>query len=146
MKANLFSVVTALVAVSLSSQLIAGTPAVAKKSKSDQSAGSAAKDTGAKSSALSLKIVSITSPVKAGADATVTAQTDPDALCKIAVKLKSGAATAKGLAAQHADKTGKASWTWKVATNTAAGSWPVEVTASSKGSKASANGTLEVTK
>jgi len=143
MKSRLFPLLTVVIAVSISSQLSAGTPALAKKSSGG---GTPAATTSESKKDLSLKIVSITSPVKGGSDATVVIQTDPDALCKITVKLKSGPASAAGLKAQHADSTGKATWNWKVAKNTSAGEWPVEITASSKGAKGSASGTLKVEK
>jgi hypothetical protein len=142
MKSRLFPWLAAVIAVAVSSQLATNVPALAKKSSgkdSSSSTAAAAKD-------LSVKIVSITSPIKAGADATAVAQTDADALCKITVKYKSGPATAAGLKAQHADSTGKVSWTWKTTKNTAAGEWPVEITATSKGSKGSASGTIKIEK
>ncbi|HEY9777665.1 MAG TPA: hypothetical protein V6C81_28130 [Planktothrix sp.] len=138
---KLFNVVTTIVSLSVCGQMITAMPAVAKKSSS-----SSAQSTAPDAQKLSLSLVNITSPVKAGADATATVQTSADALCKINVKLKSGAASSKGLEPTHADKSGKATWNWKVAKNTAAGDWPVEFTASLKGSKASTTGTLKVTK
>jgi hypothetical protein len=94
----------------------------------------------------SLKITNITSPIKGGADATVSVTTEPNAMCTITVKYRSGPATAAGLKSQRADKDGKASWTWKVGKNTAVGEWPVDVTSSLKGSKGKASTTLKIEK
>jgi hypothetical protein len=80
--------------------------------------------------ALSLKIVSVTSPVSPGANATLVAQTVPGANCDIDVYYKSGASTAQGLYAKTADSSGRVSWTWKVGTRTTSGNWQIVVKAS----------------
>jgi micrococcal nuclease len=82
---------------------------------------------------LSLQIVSVTSPVNAGAYATLVAKTVPGANCDITVYYKSGPSTAAGLYAKTADSNGDVSWTWKVSTNTTPGSWRIVVTASLSG-------------
>jgi hypothetical protein len=146
MKSRLFPLFSALVAAVVGTQLATISPAPAKKSSGKDSSSSTASAAKSDKKDLTVKIVSITSPIKAGADATAVAQTDADALCKITVKYKSGPATAAGLKAQHADSTGKVSWTWKTTKNTAAGEWPVEITATSKGAKGSASGTIKIDK
>ena len=78
---------------------------------------------------LSLQIVSVTSPVKAGASATLVAQTKPKAECAITVYLKSGPSKATGLTKINADSDGKASWTWKVGSSTTHGEYKIVVTA-----------------
>jgi hypothetical protein len=76
-------------------------------------------------------IISVTSPVSPGANATLVAQTVPGALCTITVRYKSGPGTAEGLKpTPTADSSGRVSWTWKVGTNTTPGTWPIVVTAS----------------
>jgi hypothetical protein len=140
MKNRLFTTLSIAVLVASSAQV--ALPALAKKSAASTAAPAAA----ASKAPLSLKVVSVSSPVKAGSDASASVQTDANAMCTISVKYKSGAATAAGLKAQRADKDGKASWTWKVAKNCSPGEWPVEFTASSKGSKATASSTLKVEK
>lgn len=82
------------------------------------------------SAELSLKIVSVTSPVSPGANATLVAQTVPGANCDIDVYYKSGASTAQGLYAKTADSSGRVSWTWKVGTRTTPGNWQIVVKAS----------------
>ncbi len=76
----------------------------------------------------SLTIVSVTNPVSKGGNAILTAQTAPGANCTITVYYKSGASKASGLAPKVADGSGVVSWTWKVASNTTAGTWRIVVT------------------
>jgi len=57
----------------------------------------------------SLEIVSVTSPVSSGSNATLVAQTIPGAECDITVYYKSGASTASGLYPKTADSSGRVS-------------------------------------
>lgn len=82
---------------------------------------------------LSLEIISVTSPVSPGEDATLEAKTTPGAECTIVVLYKSGSSRAKGLIPKTADSDGTVSWTWRVGTRTTPGDWPIYVTASSGG-------------
>lgn len=75
-----------------------------------------------------LEIVSITSPISKGANATLTAQTSPSASCSITVYYKSGPSKAAGLDPKTASPAGLVSWTWKVGAKTTSGNWPIEVT------------------
>jgi len=83
--------------------------------------------------ALSLQVVSITSPISPGANATLTVKTTPGAQCTITVNYKSGPSTASGLETKTADNLGNVSWTWKVGANTTPGTWTIVVTATSQG-------------
>jgi competence protein ComEC len=76
-----------------------------------------------------LEIVSVTSPVNAGGNATLTAKTAPGADCTITVYYKSGPSSASGLEPQTADADGMVSWTWKVGSRTTHGTWRIVVTA-----------------
>jgi len=78
----------------------------------------------------SIDIVDVTSPVNAGANATLQALTTPGASCDINVYYKSGLSEASGLYTKTADSDGYVSWTWKVGTNTTPGSWDIVVSAS----------------
>jgi len=72
-------------------------------------------------------------PVEAtgqGGYATCSAHTVPGATCTIAVYYSSGKSTAAGLGPKVADAAGNVSWTWKVGTRTAPGSYRTVVTAS----------------
>jgi micrococcal nuclease len=80
-------------------------------------------------SAISLAIISVTSPVSPGAYATLKARAPPGAQCAITVYYKSGPSKAQGLYSKQADSNGDVSWTWKVGTRTTPGSWRIVVTA-----------------
>jgi len=95
---------------------------------------------------LSVKIVSMTSPVTPGTDATVEAQTAPNATCTIAVEYASGASQASGLDQKTADSKGTVSWTWRVGPNTTPGKYPVTVSCSMDGKQASAKKSIDVKK
>jgi micrococcal nuclease len=82
---------------------------------------------------LTLLIVSVTTPVSPGANATLTAQTVPGAECIITVYYKSGPSSASGLYPKTADSTGRVAWTWKVGSQTTPGSWRIVVKATSGG-------------
>ncbi len=84
-------------------------------------------------SELTLTIVSVTSPVGPGYNATLIAKTAPGARCTITVYYKSGPSEAAGLYPKDADANGSVSWTWKVGTRTTPGSWRIVVTASLSG-------------
>ena len=89
--------------------------------------------------AIVVKLVALTSSVSPGKDATITVSTSANAKCEITVLYKSGPSKAQGLFPKPADSQGRASWTWRVGSNTTPGSWPITVTCSAGGQK----GTLE---
>jgi hypothetical protein len=72
-------------------------------------------------------LVSVTSPVARGHDATITVETAPAARCLITVTYKSGPSKARGLTPKNADGKGRVSWTWRVGTNTTPGTWPISI-------------------
>ncbi len=82
---------------------------------------------------LSLKIVSVTSPVSPGAYAKLEARAPPGSQCTITVYYKSGPSKAQGLYPKQADSNGDVSWTWKVGTRTTPGSWKIVVTVTHSG-------------
>ena len=79
---------------------------------------------------IELALVSLTSPVSAGAEATITVHSAPGARCLIAVRDKSGPSRAAGLVPKTANSRGQVSWTWRVGTRTTPGRWPIFVTCS----------------
>lgn len=85
---------------------------------------------------LFVELVSVTSPVKQGAEATVAIRTLPKAECSIRVRYKSGYSTAAGLYAKTADASGMVAWTWTVGVRTTPGTWPIYVTAEKNGETA----------
>lgn len=72
-------------------------------------------------------LISVTSPVLPGEDATLNAKVEPGAEATIRVFYKSGASNAAGLEAKKADGQGHVSWTWKVGSKTTPGEWKIEV-------------------
>ena len=82
---------------------------------------------------LAISVVSLTSPIKPGATASLTIQTLPGAACSIQVHYKSGPSGAAGLGAKTADGSGNVTWSWKVGSSTAKGSWSIVVTSSLNG-------------
>jgi micrococcal nuclease len=73
-----------------------------------------------------VKLVSVTSPARAGSYATLTPKVSPTATCKIVVMYKSGSSHASGLYSKR-PTFGVVSWTWMVGTNTTSGRWPIYV-------------------
>jgi hypothetical protein len=74
----------------------------------------------------------ITSPIKAGDNASITIKTNPEADCTIVAKYNNVPAQDSGLVAKSADEYGVASWAWTVAPSAPKGTWPVEVTCKNK--------------
>lgn len=93
---------------------------------------------------LEVKIVSLTSPVSPGDDATITIQTGARADCLITVRYKSGPSKARGLVPKTADSQGRVSWTWRVGSRTTPGTWPIIVTCSRNERQARLQTTLVV--
>jgi len=94
--------------------------------------------------AFPLQVISVTSPVAPGSDATLTAQTEPNAKCTITVNYKSGPSSASGLGAKAADGQGNVSWTWNVGKSTTAGTWQIVVTATYQGNTVTSTATFTV--
>jgi len=82
---------------------------------------------------LDVGLVSLTSPVASGDDASLTVRAAPTARCHITVHYKSGPSKAKGLVSKLADMQGQVSWTWRVGSRTTPGAWPIVVTCSHAG-------------
>lgn len=80
-----------------------------------------------------LRLVSLTSPVSPGDDASITIQTAPNAACIITVRYKSGPSKARGLYPQNADGRGMVTWTWRVGSRTTPGRWPIIIACSAGG-------------
>ena len=80
-----------------------------------------------------IDIVSLTSPIAPGGQASLTIKTTPGAACTITVYYKSGPSQAQGLGPQTANSEGNVTWSWKVGTRTTPGTWHVVVTADING-------------
>jgi hypothetical protein len=93
-------------------------------------------------SAKAVTIVSVSSPVDAGAYASLAAQTSPDAACNLSVVLPSGRQSeSSGLGPATADATGRVTLSWLTGTNTHPGPATATVTCGSH----STTGTFVIT-
>jgi hypothetical protein len=93
---------------------------------------------------LSLEVLSLTSPVSAGSNASIRVKTLPGANCTITVHYKSGPSSAAGLEPKAADANGEVSWRWKVGSRTSPGNWRIVVTASHDGKTVAQDTTFTV--
>jgi len=71
--------------------------------------------------------------VQQGHGASATIATAKSALCSIIVTYSTVVSQAQGLSPKSADTTGVATWKWIVGSNTAPGTWPIEVTCTADG-------------
>ncbi len=74
-----------------------------------------------------ITLMSLTSPISAGANATLVIQVAVGAVCDPGVIYKSGESSAGGLESKTAGGDGQLSWTWEVGTRTTPGTWTVYV-------------------
>ena len=75
-------------------------------------------------------LVNLSSPISAGSNANATIQTVPGASCYLGYTAPSGRpSTAQGLGATTADGNGICSWTWRIGSNTDAGTGSLAITA-----------------
>jgi competence protein ComEC len=100
--------------------------------------------TSAPQAQLSISVVSLTSPIAAGGNASLTVNTLPGAACTITVYYKSGPSQAAGLGSQTAGGNGSVTWSWKVGTRTTPGTWSITVTAALNGQSTSIQIPFEV--
>jgi competence protein ComEC len=80
-----------------------------------------------------INVVSLTSPISRGAQASITINTAPNILCTIAVYYKSGKSEAQGLEPKNSDGNGNCTWSWKVGARTTPGDWKIVLTAEGAG-------------
>ena len=85
------------------------------------------------SAAASVRLTSVTSPVGAGYNATLTVAVSRPATCSITVNYRSGPSHAAGLYAKQS-VAGRVIWTWKVGTRTTPGRWTIDVYCGAAGS------------
>lgn len=75
------------------------------------------------------QITALSSPVRAGQTASLSARAAPGATCNISYVTPAGTvSTAQGLISKVTDATGNASWSWVIGTNTRSGTGSVRVT------------------
>ena len=88
----------------------------------------------------------VTTPVRAGTQASVAVRTNPTSICTVAVAYNGVASHDPGLKPQTADGFGGVGWTWTVDTAAAAGTWPVDITCTYHGRSGVGRADLEVTR
>jgi outer membrane biosynthesis protein TonB len=74
-----------------------------------------------------LDILSVSSPIKGGQNATLSAKGKPNTAYDIKVVYSSGESSAKGLEDKTSDANGNVSWTWKVGAKTKPGTYTITV-------------------
>lgn len=104
---------------------IKATTSTAKTTSASTSATTTAPTT-TKSSA-SIKLIKVSSPVKAGSNATIEVQGLPNTQYNINVNYGTTDSTAKGLENKTSDKNGRVSWTWRVGSNTGPGNHSITI-------------------
>ena len=75
-----------------------------------------------------IELISITSPIAPNADATLVIRGKPNTEYTLVIRYNSGDSTAAGLGKKTSDASGVVSWTWKVGSRTASGTYPATVT------------------
>jgi hypothetical protein len=90
--------------------------------------------------ALAVTKVSLTASVCNGCTASVSIKTDAGAMCDIDVKYNSGSSTAAGLSPKTANSSGNVTWSWRVGSRTASGTYPIFIECS----KGDRSGSLEL--
>lgn len=91
-----------------------------------------------------VSIQSLSAPLKAGQNASLTIKTLPKAACSVKVTYKGQESTDGGLIPKNADDFGAVTWTWTVETLRPVGKWPVEVTCAHGKMSGYVKGELEI--
>jgi hypothetical protein len=76
---------------------------------------------------LSIRKIALTASVSNGGTAKVTIKTEANARCSIDVTYNSGSSTAAGLVDKTASAQGGVTWSWTVGTQTANGTYPIDI-------------------
>lgn len=95
---------------------------------------------------LSVTIISVTSPIERGNEATVKVKTAAAAKCTITVTYSSGKSQASGLERKTANAKGRVSWTWTVGGSTKPGKYPVDISCKKDGVEGTASTKIKVKK
>ena len=77
---------------------------------------------------LKARLISLTTPIKAGKTATIEILAEPNTEYSIIVRYSSGPSSAKGLEPKLSDELGFVSWTWRVSANVKPGEYTIEIT------------------
>jgi len=76
---------------------------------------------------IEIQIISLTSPVNPGQDATIQIKGTPNTTYSINVYYKSGASKSNDLYPKESDSEGLVEWTWQVGSRTSAGDWKITI-------------------
>lgn len=93
---------------------------------------------------LPISLVQMSTVVAPGGTAVLEARSAPAAACRIVVQYKSGPSKVQGLGPTTADSAGRVRWSWRVATSTRRGSWPVTVACEKGGERGELTVRMEV--
>lgn len=93
-----------------------------------------------------VSISTLSSPIAAGSNASVSVRTKQKAACTIALTYGTEKSTDSGLVPKTADEYGVVSWSWSVETNRPAGTYPLEITCARDGKSGYRRADLVVTK
>jgi len=91
-----------------------------------------------------VSVTILTSPIKAGSNASITIKTKPLAACSIKVEYDKKPSTDGGLVPKSADEYGVATWAWTVESGRPAGKWPVDITCARDGKSGYVRGDLVI--
>ncbi|HEY5152727.1 MAG TPA: hypothetical protein VII55_02010 [Candidatus Saccharimonadales bacterium] len=93
-----------------------------------------------------VSVESVTSPVAAATNSSITARTNAGSTCTIVVSYNGGQSTDSGLTSRTADAYGNVTWTWTVGSAVPAGTWPINVTCTYHGRSGVVQSSYQVTK
>lgn len=91
-------------------------------------------------------VETVTSPVAAGSNASISISTNAGSVCTILVTYNGVPSTDSGLAAKAPDPYGGVTWTWTVGNSVPPGTWPIKVTCTYHGRSGVALSNMQVTK
>lgn len=74
-----------------------------------------------------IQIISLTSPVNPGQNATIQIKGTPNKIYSIIVYYKSGASKSNDLYPKESDNEGLVEWTWQVGSRTSSGEWKITI-------------------
>lgn len=94
----------------------------------------------------SASVQTLTTPVAAGSNASITVRTNAGSTCTITAVYNNVASTDSGLAPKPSDVYGMVTWTWTVDKQAPIGTWPIKVTCTYNGHSAVVQADLQVVK
>ncbi len=99
----------------------------------------------AQNQAVGVYIISLSTPLTAGSNASTTIRTLPESACSIEVVYNGLKSTDMGLSPKIADEYGSVTWSWTVEKGQPVGKWPVNITCAKNDSTGFMRGDLVVT-